>query len=320
MMPASSPRNLQNVCAVVVTFFPDEGVVDRLSAVHDQAGHLIVVDNGSNAQALAVLEAWRAGKPNVELLVLGRNTGLAAALNRGLAKAEELGFELAITFDQDSTPASGMVAELLRTLANYPESRRVAVVGPTIVDRNAPVECYRWLRPNPVFPALFQRVSCEDVYREDVTFVITSGALMPLAAYRELGPLQEDLFIDYVDHEYCLRARARGYRVLVAGRARLLHALGAKRVMRVGRYSVRPTFHAADRLYYIYRNRIPLLKRYGLREFHWLAFDLLATGHNLFRVAFFEDDRWRKLSSVLEGTVDGLLGRTGARPSRRRRT
>jgi rhamnosyltransferase len=320
MIPSSSPRTVQDVCAVVVTYFPDDCVVDRLSAVRDQSGHLIVVDNGSNGETLAVLEAWRAGKPDVELMVLGRNAGLAAALNRGLAKAEQLGFEVAITFDQDSTPAPAMVAELLRTLVDYPESHRVAVVGPTIVDRNAPAESYRWLRPNPDYPALFQRVSCEDVYRDDVTFVITSGSLMPLAAVRELGPLREDLFIDYVDHEYCLRARARGYRVLVAGRARLLHALGAKREMRVGPFTIRPTFHATDRLYYIYRNRIPLLSRYGLREFHWLAFDLLATGHNLFRVACFEDDRWRKLLSALEGTVDGLLGRTGARPSRKRRT
>lgn len=304
------------VCAVVVTYQPDAELPSRLAPMVRQSGQLVIVDNGSDEPALSALRHWSFSSDKVELLELGDNLGLAAALNRGFDRAAELGFHTVISYDQDSLPAPGMVKELLRVMSEYGDRDRVAAVGPAIVDRNAPVESYRWLRANPAFPPLFQRVASNGEYRDDVTFIITSGALMPLAVFRAIGPFDEDLFIDYIDHEYCLRARAHGYRVLVSGRAQLLHSLGVKRELRIGRYTVRPTFHAADRLYYIFRNRIPLLKRYGLREFHWLAFDLVATGYNLLRVALFEDDRLRKLRAVIAGTTDGLLGRTGARRRR----
>jgi rhamnosyltransferase len=308
---------LDDVCAVVVTFHPDESVLERLETMRSQSGMLLIVDNGSDEGTLASLRGWSERNPGVELIPQGRNIGLASALNVGLGRALDRGFEYAVTYDQDSVPAADMVRGLIKCQREHPRPERLAVIGPTIVDRNAPIESYRWLASDPRFPLLFERVAVEHGCRDDVTFVITSGSLMPLTVFRELGPLREDLFIDYVDHEYCLRARAEGYRILATGNARLLHALGDKRELRLGTYAVRPTFHGAERLYYIYRNRLPLLRRYGLREPHWVVFDVLATTHNLLRVALFENERRRKLAAAFQGTVDGFLGRLG--PRRRER-
>jgi rhamnosyltransferase len=310
---ATKNPSLDDVCAVVVTFHPDEAVLERLATMRSQSGMLLIVDNGSDEQTLASLRGWSERVPDVELLPQGRNIGLACALNLGLDRALNRGFEYAVTYDQDSVPATDMVRGLLDCLREHPQPQSLAVIGPTIVDRNAPIESYRWLAADPRFPLFFERVAVEHGWRDDVTFVITSGSLMPLTVYRELGPLREDLFIDYVDHEYCLRARTAGYRILATGNARLLHALGDKREFRVGTYAVRPTFHGAERLYYIYRNRLPLLRRYGLLEPHWVVFDVLATTHNLLRVALFENERRRKLGAALQGTVDGFLGRLGPR-------
>lgn len=305
-----------SVCAVAVTFHPDDAVIGNLAAIAAQSGRLLIVDNGSPPAAVERLRSWASGRGDAELLALPSNEGLAAALNRGLERAQDLGFEYAVTFDQDSEPAPGMVGHLCDALAEHPRSDAVALVGPAIVDRNVPAEEYRWLAANPRLPLLFERVAAGAGRRDDVTCVITSGSLVNLAVFRELGPFCEGLFIDYVDHEFCLRARTAGYLISVTGRARLLHSLGAKRRIRVGRYSIEPTFHSAQRLYYVYRNRIPLLLRYGLRQPHWLAFDTLATARNLLRMALFEDDRRAKLLAVLEGTWDGLMGRRGPRPRR----
>lgn len=302
--------------AIVVTYHPDHEAVGRLAAMLGQSGYLIVVDNGSSVEELAVLEKWISSQPNCELIKLTDNIGLAAALNRGLGRASDLGFRFAITYDQDSIPEAAMVATLVEVLCRHPSPESVAVIGPAIVDRNAPVEHYRWLRPNPRLPLLFERVSCKDGYRDDISFVITSGSLLSLDIFNFLGRFREDLFIDYVDHEYCLRARSGGYRIVAAGEARLLHVQGNKREVKLVGRSVRPTFHAVERLYYIYRNRIPLILEYGLREPHWLSFDILATTHNLLRVAVYENDRRRKLLAAAEGTVDGLLGKLGRRRSR----
>jgi len=37
--------------------------------------------------------------------------------------------------------------------------------------------------------------------------VITSGSLLPLATYADIGPFREEFFIDFVDTDYCFRAR-----------------------------------------------------------------------------------------------------------------
>ena len=300
------------VCSVVVTFHPDDNLVERLSRMLEQSACVIVVDNGSSADELEAVRTWTASTPRAELREMGQNLGLAAALNDGVRRAIEFGFRFAVTYDQDSIPEAGMVETLINTWERHPHRDSVAVVGPKIIDRNAPAEQYRWLRPSPKFPILFERVSCQTGHRDDVTFVITSGSLLLLRVFQHLGQFREDLFIDYIDHEYCLRARANGYRIVVTGDAGLLHALGDKREVKLGGVAMRPTFHSPSRLYYIYRNRIPLILQYSFREPHWLVFDVLATAHNLVRVALFEGDRRRKLRAAAFGTIDGLRGRLGA--------
>ena len=48
---------------------------------------------------------------------------------------------------------------------------------------------------------------------------------MKSETYQELGPFEDQLFIDYVDTEYALRMRAAGYRI-VESNVVLNHSLG----------------------------------------------------------------------------------------------
>lgn len=81
---------LRPVAGVVVTFFPDDGLVDRLLVLAGQVDLLIVVDNGSSGRAWeGVLRAVRA--TGATLVVNGTNRGLATALNQGAAQAMDSG-------------------------------------------------------------------------------------------------------------------------------------------------------------------------------------------------------------------------------------
>lgn len=293
------------VCAVVVTYRPDPDFSRRLELIRLQADHVVVVDNGSDA----ALHSGARGQ--AEVLSQNDNVGLAAALNIGLQRAMALGFRWVVTFDQDSTPFPGMVAALLATRARQPDPDRVAVVGPRLKEERVVHEDHRWVRPHPRLKWLFQRAPCREGDLTGVAFVITSGALMDLRIFRRIGPMDEALFIDYIDHDYCLRARRAGYDLVVSQGALLLHNLGAKREFTVAGRSVRPTFHSALRLHYMFRNRIRVLRRHALRHPHWALFDCVYTPLNLARVLFWEDQRMRKLAAAVRGTVDGLLGRTG---------
>jgi rhamnosyltransferase len=299
------------VGAVVVTYHPDGDVAQRLRRVAEEAGPTVVVDNGSPA---AALDRTRAA--GVELLDLGENIGLAAALNRGVARLAELGCSHAVLFDQDSSPRPGMVAALWRTRCAFPDA---AIVGPRIVDAVPGRGPYRWVARHPRIPGAFRRVTCEQGDLPDVTGVITSGSLVEIDAWRRLGGFDEALFIDYVDNDFCLRAIAAGRTVAVSAGAVLEHRLGSRTRHEVLGHEVRPTHHSPLRHYYIARNRVRLWRRHALRHPSWAAFDAGFAAYNLVRMLAFEDERRRKLRAMMLGTWDGLRGRGGPCPDDRQR-
>lgn len=297
------------VCGIVVSFHPDAEVPANLAAVAAQCAAVVVVDNGSSAEARAGLAAV----PGVTLVPLGENLGVAVALNRGAARARELGCEWAVLFDQDSRPEPGMIAALWAAHLRHPA---VGIVGPCVWEEGGNAERYRWVRPHPRWPGCFQRVACTGTDLTGVTMLITSGSLIDLGLWRQLGGFIDGLFIDYVDVDYCLGVRAAGRDIVVAAAARLRHRLGARREARLLGRDFRPMHHAAFRHYYMARNRIFVWRRFARRFPHWALFDLGFAGFNLLRVLLFEDRKFAKLRAMTRGAWDGLRGRAGPMPER----
>src|SRR5262249_61559582 len=90
------------VCAVVVSYHPDVDLLEQaLSALRSQVDHLVVVDNGSSREVLDWLER-RGTQLSFEIVPLGRNTGVATALNHGIRSARERGCAHVLLIDQDS--------------------------------------------------------------------------------------------------------------------------------------------------------------------------------------------------------------------------
>lgn len=300
------------LCAVIITHHPDKSFQTRLVDIAAQVALVIVVDNGSFAQELAQIHCL-AGI-SIHLIMNQQNLGIATALNQGLTAAIEAGYQWAITFDQDSRPASNMIAEMLYTLSGYANPKKVMFVGPNVVNETVPNSQAKWLVPYKKLPFLFGRVGCEEGDRDDVTVVITSGALTNLSAFKKLGFFKDDFFIDYVDTEYCLRARKNNYGILVSQKAILFHQFGNKKIVRFLGHPFQPTFHKPFRRYYICRNRISLFREYALTFPHWVMFDLVAAIYNMIRILLCEDQRWQKIMFSLSGTWDGLRGRKGPMP------
>jgi rhamnosyltransferase len=293
---------------VVVTYFPDEAVLERLESVASEFARLVVVDNGSSMETCSRLSQWVGARGDV-WIANGENLGLSAALNRGVEEARTLGIQWAVTFDQDSRPEPGFADALWMTHLAMP---RAAVIGPRIQEEASEVGRYRWLRRHPRLPCCFERVPCRGEDLENVTMLVTSGSMIEIATWQALGGFDEGLFIDYLDTDYCLRVIRAGRQVAVAAGALLQHRLGARQSAWFLGRDFRPTHHAAFRHYYIARNRLILWRRHALAVPHWAAFDLSYGLYNLFRVLVFEEQRWQKFRAMLRGTWDGLLGRKGA--------
>jgi rhamnosyltransferase len=306
-MPDAEVPGPAPIPAVVVLFQPEPDVEDNLRALLAECGWVLVADNGTPAE---YRERWSA-LPGIEWLPMGGNVGVAEALNRGLARVREQGGAWAVTFDQDSRPEPGMVRALWRLAQAQP---RAAVVCPRIHEAGSDPAAYRWVSRHPGLPLLFRRVPCTGTDLPEVTMAVTSGSLIELTAWKQLGGFDGGFFIDYIDTEYCLRVVRAGRAVAVAGDALLRHRLGARaRHVLLGR-DFRSMNHAPFRHYYMARNRVATWRRHALAVPHWAAFDLSFLLYNLTRVLLFEQQRWAKVKAMARGTWHGLRGRTGPMP------
>ncbi|MEQ1438357.1 glycosyltransferase family 2 protein [Fontimonas sp. SYSU GA230001] len=291
---------------VIVTYDPPAGLTERVRAVLRETARVVIVDNGSRTEpALDTLDGTE--RTRVHLLKLGRNLGLAAALNRGIEAAAALGATTSLLLDHDSTPTPGMVGALLAARSSHADPQSIAAVVPTIAYAHPDIRCRwpqsdagQWLRFRFAVAAQLDRPTPVDL-------AIGSGMLISIDVWRELGGFDEGLFIDLVDTDFCLRARSQGFEILATPDAVLDHRLGEVRKNRLlGLIPVFPTHHSALRHYYISRNRILLAKRHARRFPNWLIYELLGAAKLIVKVAVFEQGRWRKLLSMCKGTWDGL--------------
>lgn len=303
-MPDNFLPTSKHVCAVVITRNPDASLPERLKDFSDQVFKILVVDNGSANFSKTVLQEMS----KLDVIQNLENRGVAAALNQGIMKAIDLGYEWVLTLDQDSQPEPNMVANMMGALEAQESHGDFAIIAPRIADLGGQREARFLVKGSGV---LYRRVRCADDDLIDVTTVITSGALINTSAFQSIGNFREDLFIDYVDSEFCLRANLKGFRILVACQAKLLHQFGERKRVTRGPFTLFPSFHTPERWYTISRNRIPMIKTYALKVPHWFLYELTAAFYITLRMLLTEDRKAAKLWAVLRGTWDGLRGRLG---------
>ena len=291
-----------SVCAVVVTWHPDTAALEAmLQRVQPQVGALVLVDNASNDPAIAELCAR---DPRINFLPQNTNLGLAAAFNRGIERARAHHFKHVLLLDQDSLPAESMVAELLRALTELAPSGRIAAVGPRFHDehdrRDAPFVRIRF----PFNRKFHCGANCPERVRCD--FLISSGTLISLEALATIGGMDESLFIDNVDMEWCFRARAAGFALYGVCAARMEHRLGdARRRLPGAPRGV--IVHSPQRLFFIMRNRLLLYRRASTPAV-WVAQDVPRVLVKLLLFSVLIGPRWRNLCAMLAGLRAGLQG------------
>ncbi|WP_226383097.1 glycosyltransferase family 2 protein [Burkholderia savannae] len=289
--------------AIVVTYEPDTAALLRLvTTLAPQVGKITIVDNGS-----ANLSQWRERLPasQVELIAQPVNAGIALALNQGFAATHQRGTaEFAVLFDQDSTPSADMVDRLEHYYDEFAARGPVAQVGPYFFEQNRG----QYL-PFIEFKAGFPRRKHATGTRNWTTadYLITSGALVSLRTIAEVGPLDASLFIDYVDIEWGLRAKAAGFQSYGVFDVRMQHAIGEK-ALNLG--AVRIAMHRPVRRYYYYRNAILLCRRRYV-PISWKLHETTRLFVKFWIFALFSRHRIADVRMMLRGTFDGLAGRTG---------
>jgi rhamnosyltransferase len=286
----------QSVCAVIVTYHPSAGMLENIFKVLLQTPGLVIVDNGSNVDALAPLRAQR-DSLGFCLLENRENLGVAEALNQGIRWAKSKRYSWVVLFDQDSTITDGFLVQMFAAWEDHPDRERLGSIHPRYVDPETGVEPRVWRAADggPVIS-------------------LTSGALMPTWIFDKIGEFASEYFIDCVDFEYCLRIRAAGYLIAGSTEAVLMHAAGrATDSLRFLGVSFRPTHHGSTRRYYMSRNRIALYRKYFLVFPFWILRCMNISLRETIKCFVGERNRRRNFRCLLLGTWDGLCGRMGKR-------
>jgi rhamnosyltransferase len=294
-----------DVCAVFVTYNPDSDFPAHLHRARDQVGAVVIVDNGSDDAGLLMLRAI-AAEEHVAVVFNPENLGIARALNIGIEQASNLGFSWVLLLDQDSQVSGSMVRTLCDVQAAFPAREELAVVG----------SGFRELDAAPI-DAGGEAQGTAPVRWDEVEWVITSGSLLSLAAYAKIGLFREEFFMDFIDTDFCLRARRHGYRVIKTQTALMSHAIGSPTQHRLLWKRKWTSNHSADRRYYRARNQAVMLREYGTYRWGGWAFRSFSSSFRTCkRIALYEDMKLSKIMAVAQGWWDGVRGRLGRRDGR----
>lgn len=287
----------QNTGAVIVAFHPDQGIIDRLPALREQVCRVLIVDNTPKEdRALWLPDAAIA--LGAELVSNDENVGIAAALNQGLEWARGYGFEWLLTLDQDSDPYQDMLPTLGSVFEDCQYRDRVAMIGSNYIER-------AWKEP------FWKGEASGQQDWVDVVFVITSGSIVSLQAAEVIGPFREDFFIDLVDSEYCLRARGKGYQVILAKKPLMDHGIGEPRWCRLLWKKLTTANHSPLRHYYFTRNHLTLMREYLPAERAAMLATIKPRLKEIVLVLCCERGRWSKLAAMARGAFDAFSAKKG---------
>ena len=290
---------MSSTIVVVPTFRPDRSLTWRLDSLSAQVGSVIVVDDGSPTDSNAILDEVEAH--GYEVIRSPSNRGIAAALNSGIQVALHRGAQFVLTLDQDTTLPDGYVADCLGAFELASAETRLGVV------------CADRINGIPSIPEAWTAEGL-GLVRE----AIQSGFLISAECLRECGLFDEELFIDCVDTEFCLRISTHGYRIAVGPGTDIRHSLGERMPLRLfgiplSRHGqpVSYEYHGPIRRYFIARNNVDLYLRFAKSKPRWVLSAIKREFSPAITTMVSGPQGVRQLVATLVGVAHGLIRRRG---------
>jgi len=141
--------------------------------------------------------------------------------------------------------------------------------------------------------------------------VITSGNLIKSTVLEDINGYNDDLFIDAVDFDLCLRLRNKGYKILMCNNAYLFHSLGEKKQIDLCFMKFTIHTHNCVRKYYMARNHIYIIKNYLFSNSLFCIKKSIFFIILILQSMLFESDRLKSLRCFSLGIKDGISNKLG---------
>ncbi|MBP2676799.1 MAG: hypothetical protein H6Q84_3639 [Deltaproteobacteria bacterium] len=167
----------------------------------------LVVDNGSSD---GTAEAVRSRFPGMEVIETGENLGYAGGNNVGIRHALDRGADYVLLLNNDTVADPPFLKEMLAVAGG---SERIGFVSPKI--------CF--LDP----PDLLERDRGQYDQTTEIDRPCGCAVLVSRRLCREVGLMDDQLFLYGEEVEWMLRARKRRFKACLAPKARVWHKVSA---------------------------------------------------------------------------------------------
>lgn len=269
---------------VVTLYNPEDIVADNIKRYVEHLDVVFIVENSETINQYVLSEIKQYS--NIKILNNRGNKGVAYALNRAAKRATALKMDWLLMMDQDSTISCEMLEEMKEFICGN-KDERVGIVAANYRERY-----------------IIGKKTAQIITYENQ--VITSGSLININVYKNCGDFLNQLFIDEVDFEYCLRLRKFGYRIIKLNYVLFEHNLGyPKKLKNLVMYNYPPF-----RYYYIVRNSLYVSKLYKNVFPELCVAKERIIGDWILRVLK-EEKTLLKIIYMLKGYLDFKIGRMG---------
>ncbi|WP_413506109.1 glycosyltransferase family 2 protein [Photobacterium phosphoreum] len=277
------------IFAVVILYNPDLSDLKKSLNILKKQVDFIVIGNNSNYPIEVNYLS------DVKIFNFMDNLGIAKAQSLCMKWAFDNDAEYIIQMDQDSIPHSDLVQKLLLCSAVLQEKGlNIGIVGSVDYDKDD--------KDHFIKKKSFKSIGCCNVLFTD--YIISSGSLISKNVYETIGGMDDDLFIDLVDFEYCWRSSSKGFVNVKCYEANIAHKVG-QGILKKGflkLYTPNPI-----RQYYQYRNFILLLKR-NYVPLKWKIIELIKCISNIFLSPLFLGEYKLRINYIFKGIRDGIIG------------
>lgn len=286
------------VGVVIVWYNPTQEQVNntfRLSNVEKLK--VCVVDNSKNKYSDT---RFNSNSATISYIHNGNKGGIAGAFNRGIDSfIVDESISLYFTMDQDSDFQPSYYQEM----SAFMIKNNADIACPNFYDRNS--KTYgTFVNLTPYFYKI--------VNGGTSVFCISSGMGISAEAWQHVGPFDENLIIDHVDTDFCLKAYEKHIEIKVNYEQCLNHAIGEREKYYFLGICFKPNHHSYIRKYYIVRNGTYLAFKYFKVTKGYFNLNVLRVIHEVACVVLYEKDKIKKLKFMALGLFDGLRGNLGA--------
>ena len=230
----------EKVAVIIVLYNPDTNDIDNVRRIA-QYNVGFVVDNS----LIPFMDGETIG--NMSYICNKANIGIAKAQNVALREILKGDYEYVVFLDQDTRVAVDYPSQIAMEFSRI-DNDRLAVLGPQVVNA---------VTGGQYASAIHKYEISENGFSLR-KHIISSGSCMSINALKDVGLMWGELFIDFVDFEWCWRAASKGYQCGVTSHLQISHHVG-QRELSIGKYKV--IISAQQRYFYQYRNFIWLIQK-----------------------------------------------------------